>query len=84
MMNTVVQVQGQNMSTDPITITRGLKEGDRLAPTLFNIALHYVIRILTTNSSNILLTREPRLWYMWDNVILKAWILTAAQEISLN
>ena len=31
---------------------RGLKQGDGLAPTLFNIALEYVIRGLSINSSN--------------------------------
>jgi hypothetical protein len=35
------------MITDGVRVGNGLKQGDGLAPNLFNIALNYVIRLLS-------------------------------------
>ena len=39
MQQTEAQVKVDSQLTEPINITLGLKQGDGLAPTLFNIAL---------------------------------------------
>jgi hypothetical protein len=42
-----VKIQAQ--LKEPFKIRQGLKQGDGLAPSLFNVALEYAIRKLTVN-----------------------------------
>jgi hypothetical protein len=49
MMDTEVQVKIQAQLTDAFKIRQGLKQGDGLAPLLFNLALENAIRKLSVN-----------------------------------
>jgi hypothetical protein len=46
MKDTEIQVKVQTQSSEPFKIRQGLKQGDGLAPLLFNLALDFVIRKL--------------------------------------
>ena len=54
MIQTTAKVKLQTGMTDPFNVTRGLKQGDGLAPTLFNLALEYVIRKLSIDRNSTL------------------------------
>ncbi|XP_071653719.1 uncharacterized protein [Temnothorax longispinosus] len=53
MLNTRCKVKINQELTDAFEVARGLKQGDGLAPTLFNLVLEYVIRrtIVDTNAT---------------------------------
>jgi hypothetical protein len=46
MENSTYYVKGEIIMTDGFRVGTGLRQGDGLAPRLFNIALEYVIRQL--------------------------------------
>ena len=48
MKDAEAQVKVHAQLTEQIKIRQGLKQGDRLAPSLFNLTLKYVIRNYTT------------------------------------
>lgn len=54
MESTEAHIKIQNELSNPFTITQRLKQGDGLAPTLFNISLEYVIRKMSVDKSGIL------------------------------
>jgi hypothetical protein len=54
MTGTEVQVKVQTELTDTFKIRQGLKQGDGLAPVLFNLALQYVIRKLPADTNGTL------------------------------
>lgn len=54
MESTEAHIKRQNELSNPFTITQRLKQGDGLAPTLFNISLEYVIRKMSVDKSGIL------------------------------
>jgi hypothetical protein len=45
-----VQVNVHTQLTEPLKIRQGLKQGDGLAPALFNLALEFIIRKLSVNA----------------------------------
>jgi hypothetical protein len=47
--NSETQVKIQTQLTEPFKIRQGLKQGDGLAPSLFNLSLEYAIKKLTGN-----------------------------------
>jgi hypothetical protein len=47
--DTKAQVKIQKQLTDPFIVRRGLKQGDGLAPPLFNLAMETIIRKLAVN-----------------------------------
>ena len=54
MIQTMAKVKLQMGMTEAFNVTRGLKQGDGLAPTLFNIALEFVIRKLSIDRNTTL------------------------------
>jgi hypothetical protein len=54
MRNSEAQVKIQAHLTEPFKIRQGLKQGDGLAPSLFNVALEYAIKKLTVNVKGML------------------------------
>jgi sorting nexin-29 len=52
MTGTETQVNVQTELTNTFEISKGLKQGDELAPMLFNLALEYVIRKLPANAKH--------------------------------
>jgi hypothetical protein len=54
MTDVKAQVRINAKLTEPFLIRRGLKQGDGLAPLLFNMALEYVIRKLPVAQNAIL------------------------------
>jgi sorting nexin-29 len=52
--NSEAQVKIQAQLKEPFKIKQGLKQGDGLAPSLFNLALEYAIRKLTVNVKRML------------------------------
>ena len=51
MIQTTAKVNLQTGTTETVNITKGLEQGYVLAPTLFNLALEYVIRKLSIERS---------------------------------
>jgi hypothetical protein len=49
MKDSEAQVKVQTQLTEPFKIRQGLKQGDRLVPSLFNLVLDYVIRKLSVS-----------------------------------
>jgi hypothetical protein len=61
MVNSTYHVKlGTNM-TEGFKVGTGLKQGDRLAPNLFNIALKYVIRKLSIRNTSIIFHKTMKL-----------------------
>lgn len=54
MENTVASVRINNKLTGPFQISHGLKQGDELVPTLFNLALEPAIRKIDVGRGNLL------------------------------
>lgn len=80
MTNTEALVRIQNQLSEPFTITKGLKQGDGLAPTLFNIALYYVIRKMSVSGSGTLLNKTTQIAAYADDINIMSRTLPAVKE----
>jgi sorting nexin-29 len=82
MNNTKCRVRIGGQLTDEFMVSQGLKQGDALAPTLFNLSLEYVIRETYQNNtnSNIYFQSSQIIGYADDlNIVGRS--LTALQEV---
>lgn len=68
MEDTQAHVRIQNQLTVSFRIAQELKQGDGLALTLFNIALEYVIRKTSINSTNILINKSTQITAYADDI----------------
>ena len=84
MTNTVSQVRVQNRLTDLFETRTGLKQGDGLAPTLFNLALEYVIRAMNMDSSGTLLIKSTQLVAYADDINIMSRRLGDAESLLHN
>lgn len=80
MIQTTAKVKAQTGVTDPFSVTRGLKQGDGLAPTLFNIALEYVIRKLSVQGNTTLENKMVQLVGYADDINIMARSNARAKE----
>ena len=80
MASTEAQVRIQGHMTEGFVINRGLKQGDGLAPTLFNLALEYVIRKLSVGRNNVLTNKSVQLAAYADDINIMCRTKNAAEE----
>jgi hypothetical protein len=69
-MSTGSQVRVQTRLTDSVTVEQWLKQGDGLAPLLFNLALEFILRGLNVDL-------EGRIEYK------STWVLAYADDIAV-
>lgn len=68
MYNTKGRVKIQQRLTDEFIIEQGLRQGDGLAPILFNIALHKIIKEMKFDTKGTILTKEQQLVAYADDI----------------
>jgi hypothetical protein len=90
--NSETQVKIQTQLTEPFKIRQGLKQGDGLAPSLFNLSLEYAIKKLTGNVKGTLEFEAIQVVGYADDICLlsrnirtiKEELMEAAMEIGLK
>jgi histidinol phosphatase-like PHP family hydrolase len=80
MTDTEAQVKIQAQLTDAFKIRQGLKQGDGLAPLLFNLALEYAIRKLLVNVKGTLEYHTTQIVGYADNICLLSRNIKAIKE----
>jgi len=68
MENSTYYVKIGTIMTDGFKVGTGLKEGDGLAPNLFNIALEYIIRQLSVQTTSIIFHKSVQLIGYADDI----------------
>jgi hypothetical protein len=68
MENSTYYVKIGTIMTDDFKVGTGLKQGDGLAPNLFNIALEYVIRQLSVQATSTIFYKSVQLIGYVDNI----------------
>jgi sorting nexin-29 len=81
MTDTDAQVKIQTQLTDPCVIKWGLKQGDGLAPSLFNLAMENIIRKLTLNVKGTLEHHTTQIIGYTDDICLLSRNCRAIQEM---
>lgn len=80
-INLVKATMTMNQLTHQLKVSRGLKQGDGMASTLFDISLEYDIRKTAINPSNILSYRSPQIAAYADDTNKMERTLAAMTEI---
>ena len=80
MTDTINQVKIQNELTDSFETKQGLKQGDGLAPLLFNLTLEYIIRQTTIDVNNTIAYKSSQIMAYADVVIVSR-SMDAAKEV---
>lgn len=80
MDDTVAAVRIQNQLSDMFNISKGLKQGDGLAPTLFNLALEYVIRQMDIGKENLLTNKTLQVAAYADDINIMSRRAEAARQ----
>jgi hypothetical protein len=75
------QVKVQIQLTKPFKIRQGLKQGDSLAQSLFNLALDYVIRKLSVNSKGTLEHHPAQIIGYADDICLPSGNVRTTEEV---
>lgn len=78
--NSLAKVKIQNAVTDEFEVRQGLRQGDGLAPMLFNLALEWVIRKTSVQRSVSIATHSVQLLGYADDVNIVGRSLLAAKE----
>jgi hypothetical protein len=66
----------------PFTIDKGVRQGDGLSATLFNLSLHKALNILEKN--NTILNRLTQIWGYADDILLIARSLPALEVLCIE
>jgi hypothetical protein len=78
------QVTVETELTDSINIEQGLKGGDGLAPLLFNLALEFVLRRLSTDLKGTIEYKSRRVLAYVDGIAIVFRSLPDATETTFN
>ncbi|KAJ4432424.1 hypothetical protein ANN_21043 [Periplaneta americana] len=81
MAETKAQVNIYGGSTEQFNIDNGLKQGDALAPMLFNLALHWVITQTGINTNSTLFYKSVQIVGYADDLDVMGRSLTAIEEV---
>jgi endonuclease/exonuclease/phosphatase family metal-dependent hydrolase/ribosomal protein S28E/S33 len=84
MTGSISQVRVQNDLTASFETECGLKQGDGLAPILFNLALEYVIRRIPVDTKGTLLFKSTQVVAYADDINIMARSLVGAKEVLVN
>jgi len=84
MENSESRVNIQGNLTDPFKLNQGLKQGDGLAPMLFNLALEYAARKTTANTNAALLHKSTQLARYADDINIVGRNVTSMKETSIQ
>jgi hypothetical protein len=80
MENSTAQIRIQNELTESFQVKNGLKQGDRLAPILFNLTLEYIIRKLALTTDATVMYRSVKVMGYADDVIILGRYRAAVNE----
>jgi hypothetical protein len=81
MENSTYHVKIGTIMNDGFKITTGLKQGDGLAPSLFNIALKYVIRKLSVQTTSTIFHKSIQLIGYADDINIMGRMKRAISEL---
>jgi hypothetical protein len=81
MTSTVSQVRLQTELTDSIATEQGLKQGDGLAPLLFNLALEFILRRLSIDLEGTIEYKSTQILACADDIAIISRSLSDATEI---
>lgn len=84
MQNTTGHVRIGGKLSDSFRITEGLKQGNRLAPMLFNLALEHVIRKARIDMSSTIMNRSVQLVGYADDIDILGRSVNLIKEAFLN
>jgi hypothetical protein len=74
-------VKIQNDLTDHFEVKRGLKQGDELAPLLFNIVLEYAIRQLSVDGNSSLIYKSGQIVGYADDINIMGRSMQTAEKV---
>jgi hypothetical protein len=80
MKETKAQVRIQGQLTEEFEVKQGIKQGNGLAPILFNVELEYIIRKLTVSTNSTLLYKSVQVVGYADDINIMARTFKAAKE----
>jgi hypothetical protein len=80
MTETRARVRTQEQLTEEFEVKQGSKQGDRLAPILFNLGLEYIVRQLSVSTNSTLLYKLVQIVRYADNINIMARTFKAAKE----
>jgi hypothetical protein len=69
MTETINQVKIQNKLTECFKTNQGLKQGDSLAPSLFNLVLKYIVRKCNVDTRNTIAYKQSQIMAYADDII---------------
>jgi sorting nexin-29 len=81
MTSTESQVKVETELTDSIATEQGLKQGDGLAPLLFNLALEFILRRLSIDLKGTIEYKSTQILAYADNIATISRSLSDATEI---
>jgi sorting nexin-29 len=81
MTSTESQMRLQTELTDSIATEQGLKQGDGLAPLLFNLALEFILRRLSIDLEGTLEYKSTQILAYADDIAIISWSLSDVTEI---
>lgn len=70
LINTSTQVRFQGTTTEPFAINKGVKQGDSLSPTIFNLILEGIMRRTKLDKKNIMTNHIQTIAYADDIAII--------------
>ncbi|PNF27716.1 hypothetical protein B7P43_G12778, partial [Cryptotermes secundus] len=80
MTETINQVKIQNQLTECFKTNQGLKQGDSLAPSLFNLVLEYIVRKCNVDTRNTIAYKQTQIMAYADDIIIVSRSLGAMKE----
>lgn len=84
MQDTTGYVRIGGRLSDPFKITKGLKQGDGLAPMLFNLVLEYVVRKTQIDTSSTIMNKSIQLVGYADDIDILGRSVSLIKEAFLN
>jgi sorting nexin-29 len=80
MAETINQVKIRNQVTECFKTNQGLKQGDSLAPSFFNLVLEYIVRKCNIDTENTVAYKRTQIMTYGEDIIVVSRFLTAMKE----